>query len=559
MAYGIPNYFQQLSESTDVGTTSGHGDTTTTYDPTNVSSGSRREVAIKSQLSAEEAAIYEERIALLRATDMVADSSHLTFNFNVDSFNAIPANYTLYETNSYDFLEKKYPKVDRSFAKNLTGNQKAYVSASLIELLLQLDSKNLILKGGLGSTRGFVGSNFSNLEDGGSITDHAFGRAFDIDKVGNTQADLIDLSGGNLDKYKKALTKLLDTLVTIDQSLHPDLIVIHNSLKTEYGIISGFEGDIKTGPIYKKYPELKKINFHCDSNHTDHIHISFGPLRSGTYESWLETDTSSGGGTSESGFQPSGSTTEMDELFTIFTDGSGIKNTNALYKALIDYGKFSPETAALFMMLSERETGGDFSPRSFASDSDDYSIGLWQCNYSETTKSTFVHRDTYLIERDTARTIKKVKIPIWKVILKDYATLKVKDEDGNEVVLRNGADATKIISEYRKKGKGVNEADPNIFKPINQIFLLSSYVQDYRKFKNGWYFTNWGEYQNGPPYGWITSTKFDTAVNFYVTNNPGKTREDLIKHCKRLKGNMIITAGKQMYERWLNGEYFDWN
>lgn len=558
LGYGIPNYFAQLEESTTTDSGSGHGDTTTTTDPTNVSSGTRREVAIKSSLKAEEAAIYEERIALLRATNMVSDHSFLMFNFDIDKFKLIPANYTIYETNSYDFLDKKHPKLDRTFAKNLTGQQKAYVSASLIELLLQLDSKNLYVKGGLGLSRGFVGSNFSQIEDGGSISDHAFGRGFDIDKVGTTAADAIDLSTGNVEDYKKGLTKLLDALVTVDPSLHPDLIVIHNGLKTEYGIIKGFEGDIKTGPLYKKYPELKKINFHCDANHNTHIHVSFGPMRAGTYESWLETNTSPGGSGGSGGPEPSGNALSRDELFTPFTDGSGVKNTNALYRALVDYGEFSPETAALWMMIAERESGGDFSPRSFASDSDDYSIGLWQLNYSETTGSTFVYRDTYAVERDARGALKKTKIPIWKLVLKDHATLKVKDAAGNEVALRNGADATKIISEFRKKGKGVDEADPRIYKPINQIFLLCSYVQDYRKFKNGWYFTNWGEYANGPTYGWITNTKFETAVKFYTANNPGKTRDDLVKHCKGLKKNMIVNAGKQVYERWLNGEYFEW-
>jgi hypothetical protein len=81
LGYGIPNYFAQLEESNETGSGSDHGNNNTTTDPTNVSSGARREIAIKSLLKAEEAAIYEQRISLLRATNMVSDHSFLMFNF----------------------------------------------------------------------------------------------------------------------------------------------------------------------------------------------------------------------------------------------------------------------------------------------------------------------------------------------------------------------------------------------------------------------------------------------------------------------------------------------
>ena len=81
-----------------------------------------------------------------------------------------------------------------------------------------------------------------------------------------------------------------------------------------------------------------------------------------------------------------------------------------------------------------------------------------------------------------------------------------------------------------------------------------SYVE---KYTTRWKFTNWGEYENGPDYGWITSLKFDTAVQFYVENNPGKTKKDLITFCKPFIRNMIIPASKTNYIQWLNGEIFE--
>ena len=76
--------------------------------------------------------------------------------------------------------------------------------------------------------------------------------------------------------------------------------------------------------------------------------------------------------------------------------------------------------------------------------------------------------------------------------------------------------------------------------------------------KRGWYFNAWGEYAGANRYGWIRHLKFKTAVEFYVKNNPGKTEEDLIKHCKPFIKNMRKenVDGIAVYARWLAGEVF---
>lgn len=97
---------------------------------------------------------------------------------------------------------------------------------------------------------------------------------------------------------------------------------------------------------------------------------------------------------------------------------------------------------------------------------------------------------------------------------------------------------------------------------IGQIAILKMQVQTYLNDpglnRKGWYYTPWGEYSGANQYGWIRHLKFKTAVEFYVKNNPGKTEEDLIKHCKPFKDNMHKDNedGKAVYARWLAGEVF---
>lgn len=133
---------------------------------------------------------------------------------------------------------------------------------------------------------------------------------------------------------------------------------------------------------------------------------------------------------------------------------------------------------------------------------------------------------------------------LWKLILTNW----------QELGIKNGKEATNKIKEYRLKGEGREFADPRLFMPINQIMLLVSYVEEYT---TRWKFTSWGEYDNGPAYGWITKLKFDTAVQFYVENNPGKTRQGLVNFCKPFIRNMIIPESKVNYTQWLNGETFE--
>lgn len=134
-----------------------------------------------------------------------------------------------------------------------------------------------------------------------------------------------------------------------------------------------------------------------------------------------------------------------------------------------------------------------------------------------------------------------------------------KDHDKYDPKVNNIPTAVAKMKELGTKGKPYS--DPVLWTAVGQIGLLNKFIARYRADsgleRRGWYYTGWGEYQGGPAYGWITGLKFKTAVEFYVKNNPGKTEEDLKKHCQAFLGNMVVQAGKAVYAQWLNGEVFE--
>lgn len=569
LSYGIPDLLSQLQGSNFDQETGGHADVSADEDATSVTDGESRRVAAVALMSKEEVEIYKKRIEELKNCAVVNDHANLKFTIQIDAINEIKkADITLYETASYDKNNKKYPKFDASFFDPITDNKTAFVCASLIELLIALKQKIPFYKGGVGTGRKIGGPNHGDVEDNGSLSDHSFGRAFDMSVIQAADGQVINLkTSKSLDNYRKALETLLSALSTISPSLHPDLIVLHPGLQKEYGIDKGFEGDKpKSAIVSKLYPALKKINFYTDSNHTDHIHISFGPLRAGSYQSWLNQGSSTGSTDPNVQVDPNivrGSTARSDYLDALFesytgqNQTKGIKNTNALYKGLIEFGipgqeKNRPQIAAMFMMLAYRETGRDFSPGSLACDDDDFSIGLYQINYSPNRNPHLLKESVTMATRVSGGRINKDRIPMWKLIIKDWQSKGITTAEEVE----------EIILDLQKR-KAATEArammDSRLWQPINQLYILRPFIRNYTQFKNGWMFRNWGEYEsNATKYGWITKTYFDVAAQFYVENNPGKTKEELKVWARKLKEkNMIIKLGMDNFEKWLDGAYLE--
>lgn len=247
-------------------------------------------IALFSLLSEEEKNWYKDRGTQLAGLGVVSDSSYLTGGFNFD----IPDDLTnLRYFGSYypDVANKKYDiPQDLIQAKS----QKAYPSASLIELLLLLASKGYKFSGGLGAHRASdpkgMGPDVSGLTSGTAeektvLTDHAFGRGFDLEYFVNSN-EKATVVGGSSIEYMRQLDILLGVLNTVPRHLLPDQIVIGNWCSKDY-IKNGSSTNPQVGKLVEKYENLKYTSISMDSPkssvHKSHIHISFSAYRAGKY------------------------------------------------------------------------------------------------------------------------------------------------------------------------------------------------------------------------------------------------------------------------------------
>lgn len=566
----MPNVLSGLSDSLGPDG-SPHTATAGSFDPTTASSGAGAEVTIVSELSAKEKEIFDDRLKQVVATGIVNDVNQLVFTFRATDSAKIGSTSTIYLTASKGVNGNSNPilNTDQSYWSGIDGKT-AYTCASMVELLLCLGSSGsgLYVRGSLGVTNGFTGAAQGNMADQGGISDHTFGRAFDITMVGKSALDAVNLSGKNLDNYRIAFDILLSKLRTIPEYLHPDLIVIHDQLVTEYGIGNGFEGDFKetnAALIIKNYPELSRINFTGDAGHRDHIHMSFGPARAGSYKSWQDkASDSSGGEDPDSDAVFDETTLDISELGQSFaTTGVALKNKNALYRALVNYGGYSPEAAAIWMCVAERESL--FSPGGFNGEvngsggtppgSGDYSIGLWQVNFYGTPSLLTSSLVLASLDSTKKKVIKENGLG-YKLIDKDWLANGTKDQTTAIAKMKEWYKVNPKKPNEEGISEGKVHSDPRLWNALTQIFLLSKITDDR---KDMWMWWNWGEYSGGPVSGWLAKLKFQTAVNYYTANNPGKTAENLKTWVKKKGTDKNLNSSKKYLDRWLQGYVFKIN
>jgi hypothetical protein len=281
---GVPG---QPSGNIDNGAGNSAGTNPGTYtgDSSNPSAGSRV-ITVESTLSPEEKGWLLDRSMTLKNLNTTYSSSVLTYGYNFDINNKF---------NDLDTTGSNYPGITGSnkVSKELIDqpSQKAYICPAMIELMLYLNSK-IEIRGGFGWERGenqnTQGPNLSSLTEGGTITDHALGRAFDIDVIGPLNSSnspnrvILGKEGGNRNRYLIALTTLMEAFSDAPIHLIPDHFAISIDLAQEFGIqTKGFEPD--TCKMKTMYPAIKYANFSADEVHRTHIHMSFSGVRSGIY------------------------------------------------------------------------------------------------------------------------------------------------------------------------------------------------------------------------------------------------------------------------------------
>lgn len=533
-----------------------HNNVAYTIDP-NAPSLGERAVAIVSELSQDEKEIYLERGTLLKAS---INETALTLGFQFD----IPDKLSSY---SFNQTESYYPP-SNGLAQTLDStiisapSTLAYVSAALIECLLMLVDPNkgaavngrfglskVILSEDQSSDQNVNPEKYLDKKNKNSISDHAFGRAFDVTKVGSYTN-----FGKNKQTYAAALDEFLSKLSTLPQALHPDLIIMHPDVAKDLGVMQGF--DSASTAIRKKYPYLKYVNFESGTEHTDNIHISFSPQRAGQYmgaTGWITPTGAEGSGSNGFGDYGGSAETAKQKAFTNYkTSGTSITLTELFYMLTdSEFGVFSDEAAAIMCAIAARESStnpssfnGKCSTGSQTQWGGDWSIGMFQFNLiSYIPKSgSNAEKNKILIYFDGINKT-PTKIPASSLA---YAVPEAATWDPKAVALK--------IIELQNTGK--QYTDDKLWYPANQIYMLLNKwgkPNNQQRIDTSGGFFAWGDYGDRSDCGFIFNTKFQDAVNVYVAT--GKDYETLVAWV-RLHLPSENPKTKIYVEDWMNGEVF---
>jgi len=531
-------------------------------------SAGENQIAFKDELTNIPRAAYQLRGKMLKSVINLEGGSELNgFNFDIEN--------TLKDL-KYD-SSTIFPGVTGSGSGSLPIPQQtianpireAYVSAALMECLIFLASDNsgqaLDIRGGFGTGTGAntsqQGDNRSPAKSGGSITDHAFGRAFDIKYVSKQDVKLPAMSSTK-EAYLQHLNSLLQGLSTAPQHLLPDVILVNKFVGSDYANNSN-NGTISKISVVNENLKYVKITL-TDTGHTDHIHMAFAPQRGGVYTSTdgdLQMVGGSSGNDSSGGTNPGGGTlilrpgANISSLSRVYTNNDTLTKLD-IYTLLKEYGNFSAEISALLTAICERESS--FRPRAL----NEYGfLGLFQIG-TGTTKTDGGYTLSVDLEVPTSESIL-----IWKLALSDLKDQAL-TEDQARVILSARAKSTNRADLYAS-------FDERVWIPINQIRMLRAKM-GLRRYSatvsevGGEYigkgdlrhadiFSPWGE--RFLEKGWMSKVDYRIAEAVYVMagNGAGKLKDWVLSNIGKTsrawnKFTDSEHSGKTIIEAWTNGE-----
>jgi hypothetical protein len=516
-----------------------------------------RPVAIVDALSEEESEIYLERG---RELNKRIPEPALTIGFEFDIPNQL-SSYKFAQTQSY------YPGLNQQaeITQDMISapGKRAYVCTALIECLLMLTdpTKGVPVKGRFGLTRAILSEEDSsqrNLnptsgideKNTNTMSDHVFGRAFDIDAIGS-----FSNFGKSKEHYAASLNYVLSRFNSMPMQLIPDLIVINPDVAKELGVTEGF--DSENTPLKTMYPNLRYVDIESAPEHKDNIHISFSHNRAGQYigsPGWKAVSNSQTS-TSDSGVSVN---TEEDiseakeKAYTNYKSGGPDLSLNELFILLTKEGPFSEEVAAVMCAVAARESVG--KPSSFngvcsettTAWAGDYSVGMFQFNLISIMNKSRNFSGSVPIYYDGSSVNPQL------ILASDLAYVPGKQQgwDPNAI--------GKKMIELQNNGKA--DTDDRLWYPINQVWMLINKWgrSDFKNMSkitqsNGFY--HWGDYGDRSDVGFIFKVKFQDAADVYLTS--GKPIENLVDW---VRDNLpkFNPKTKQYVDGWLNGDvYFD--
>jgi hypothetical protein len=475
---------------------------TPSSEPGMVLNGGSRAIALDSLLSDQEKEVYTTKIAQLNNKANFKGSVNifeLNLSTNSKGQNLSTLGFAINQEPSYISGSMQSVQVDPNLLG--TGLKKCYVSAALIEMLLQATNK-IFIDGGTGTDRTLVGPNFSVLNaENNTVSDHAFGRGFDIMAVGNSAVPASALSK-NIDTYRQGLHLFLTTLNGLTQDLHPDLIVVHDQLMTELGIAeSGLEG--ANAAVRTKYPNLGRfVNFAVDSSHRDHIHVSFSPQRAGSFITPEIATAITGVSFTAEDAKGGISMDKFKQNF--FGKPNASLSTDELMALLSTSGLFSLEVSAIFTAIAEREANIQPAAINTNRNTGDFSVGMFQINLlpkAHGDKTFYLKYNASGQPEDSTALGYKLAYSI--------------DSDNNPKTL-----ADKVQNQATQA-----TVDRRVWIPYNQVWMLGvtavGSVEVAKRAKTNepidrYIFRPWGDYGTEIIPGFIFKTKFSTALSVYL-------------------------------------------
>jgi len=194
-------------------------------------------------LTDEEKDLYIEKIKFLNSNQNIAFD--YTGELSVDGFQISDGGASNLKENSYrvtkegelisDFGSRNVPQ---EFI-DLKDPSSFYPSLALLCMLVELTqgADGLKIKGGFGLHRGRDLSDTiaGSTGEGNGVSDHAFGRAFDVSSIQDGQTTYSFSDGiGKMDEYFNGLHLLLVKIATLPRFLQPDSIVFAGSMTSKY-------------------------------------------------------------------------------------------------------------------------------------------------------------------------------------------------------------------------------------------------------------------------------------------------------------------------------------
>jgi len=564
-------------------------------------SAGRRDITLISQLSAEEKSWFNERLTLMRSKyDSLISDFEKMGGFAFD----LPDVWASDSRPVYNGEVTYYPDAKVSDAERIVSDDiiklphpgqkaNAYICAALVELLILLHEKNYHIGGGLDAGRNPGGSYVD--ADAFRPGDHTFGRAMDIFSIGRLNSEIIKIGGSpGKDVYYSALEILLEALAEVPQYLMPDLIVVSDQLASDLGITDGLEAT--TAAVKVNRPYLQYVNFSANSDHRDHIHLSFSGMRAGKYvgpggamtiKSTNVTSRPSGSADSMEREIGSGSTisapvtsSSLDKNY--YGDWGFSLGLDGVFQLLTETW-CSPEVAAILAAISVRESTcrpGGFNPNALTGDF--ISMGLFQINMGvggylktgsgqvKTGKYDGLAHGTKTFELTDSRG--KEQIQGWLIAIANWESVYPNDpkptiDSYNRVITQKYELEVSQRGSHNAAVEAMRPlADRRVWIPRNQAWLAFTARRNRPpKFGDtkatGYEFQVWGD--GYKTYGWLFGgVKFEDAANVYQKNT-GKTKENLKKWLREVyktdpsvfRPEVAGYSGKYI-DRWMDGEIF---